>query len=134
MFTIFVMLSEPTAIVPLLLQCSFVLAVVDPNRCRDHGVESVGSLYATNLVLNAFLKSFVELCYKGFFVLVYPSYILLEVGGVSVSPSSLLKVHKGALCRSGRVNVSEDFVNLNLEKLKVAKQPVRSVTSLVRPS
>ena len=108
--------------------------VIDPDRCRDHSIKSVGSLYATDLVLDAFLKSLVELCCEGFFVLVRSSYVLLEIRGISVGSSSLLKVYKGALRRSSRVDVSKDFVNLDLEELEVAKQPVRGVTPLVRPS
>ena len=107
--------------------------VVDPNRCRDHSVEGVRSLYTANLVLNTFLKSLIELYYEGFFVLVYSSYILLEVGGVLVSSSCLLKVYKGTFRRPSYINISKDFVNLNFKELLVTKQPVSVVTSLVRP-
>jgi hypothetical protein len=73
------------------------------------------------LVLNYILKSLVELCYKGFLILISPYRVLLKVSSIMIYSTSLSKISKSSLCRVYSVNVSKHFINLDLKHLKTTK-------------
>jgi hypothetical protein len=79
------------------------------------------------LVLDYILKSLVELCYKGFLILVSPYKVLLKVSSITIYPTSLSKISKSSLYRVYSINVSEYFVNFDLKYLKATKQSISHV-------
>jgi hypothetical protein len=79
------------------------------------------------LVLNYILKSLVELCHKGFLILVSPYRVLLKVSSITIYPTSLSKISKSSLRCAYSVNVSKYFVDFNLKYLKATKQLISHV-------
>jgi hypothetical protein len=106
----------------------FVQSIVNSYYSGYYIIKCFRSFVSAYLVLNYILKSLVELCYKGFLILVSPYRVLLKVGGITIYSTSLFKISKSSLCRVYSVNVSEHFVDFDLKYLKTAKQSISHVS------
>jgi hypothetical protein len=80
------------------------------------------------LILNYILKSLVELCYKGFLILVSPYRVLLKVSSITIYSTCLSKIPKSSLHYVYSVNVSKHFIDLDLKHLKATKQLISHVS------
>ncbi len=78
----------------------------------------------SNLVLNSFLKSLIELISKGVVVLISAHCILLKVGYITAGPSSLFKVLESVDSGTHSVNISKDTSDLVFKVSELSKDLV----------